>query len=201
LVTKLGLVIAKREDAYIYVAHVMRIEQPYSHQTLVFHISISSIFYFFFMVSEHSCLTFKIKNKRTQNTTDRNPSTHDMGKDDETKNKVETFVITPQSPYYLSPSDSPGALITAIRFDGKNYDHWKQAVRAALRVKNKLDFVDRTITKPDTTGGDENLAKANAWEMVNSMITSWIMNVIDPKLHASVAYANSAHAMLENIQK
>jgi len=42
-----------------------------------------------------------------------------MGKDEATKNKVGTFVITSQSPYYLSPSYSPGALITAIKFDGK----------------------------------------------------------------------------------
>ena len=117
-----------------------------------------------------------------------------MGKD-------ETFIITPHSPYYLSPSDSPGALITAIRFDGKNYDLWEQAVKTALRAKNKLGFIDGTITKPEVTGGDESLVMANTWEMVNSMITSWIMNVIDPKLHASVAYAHSAYAIWENIRK
>ena len=38
-------------------------------------------------------------------------------------------------------------------------------------------------------------------DIVNSMITSWILNVIDPKLHASIAYANSARAIWENIQK
>ena len=41
----------------------------------------------------------------------------------------------------------------------------------------------------------------NAWVMVNSMITSWISNVIDPKLHASTAYADPAQAIWENIQK
>ena len=122
-----------------------------------------------------------------------------MGKDDETKTKVENFVITPQSPYYLSPSDSPEALITAIRFDGKNYDLWEQAVRTSLRAKNKLGFVDGTITKPDPKEGDETLAMV--WEMVNSMITSWIMNVIDPKLHGIIAYVNSTHAIWENIRK
>jgi len=66
-----------------------------------------------------------------------------------------------------------------------------------LRAKNKLGFVDGTITKPDTKGGDENFAM----KMVNSMITSWIMNVIDPKLHGSIAYVNAAHAMWENIRK
>ena len=32
--------------------------------------------------------------------------------------------------------------------------------------------------------------ETNAWKMVNSMIKSYIMNVIDPKLHASVAMSN-----------
>jgi len=33
------------------------------------------------------------------------------------------------------------------------------------------------------------------------MITSWIPNVIDPKLHTSVAYEYTAHKMRVNIQK
>jgi len=33
------------------------------------------------------------------------------------------------------------------------------------------------------------------------MITSWIMNVIDPKLHVGVAYVDSAQTMWENIRK
>ena len=37
--------------------------------------------------------------------------------------------------------------------------------------------------------------------MVNSMITSWILNVIDPKLHTSVAYEDTGHKMWVNIQK
>jgi len=36
---------------------------------------------------------------------------------------------------------------------------------------------------------------------VNSMVTSWILNVIDPKLHASIVYTDSAQATWENIQK
>jgi len=37
--------------------------------------------------------------------------------------------------------------------------------------------------------------------MVNSMITSWIMNVIDPKLHPSMACVDTAQKMWENIWK
>jgi len=42
-------------------------------------------------------------------------------------------------------------------------------------------------------------AEANTWEMVHSMIMSSVMNVIDPKLHASVANVDSTQKMWENI--
>jgi len=119
-----------------------------------------------------------------------------MGKSETAKG----FVVTNQSPYYLHPSDGPGAIITTIKFDGKKYDLWEKAVKTALKSKNKLGFIDGSIQKP-TVEKDEYLAELNAWEMVNSMVISWIFNVLDPKLHASVAYVDSAHKMWENIHK
>jgi len=32
------------------------------------------------------------------------------------------FIIVSHSQYFLYPSEGPGALITAVIFDGKNYD-------------------------------------------------------------------------------
>ena len=80
------------------------------------------------------------------------------------------FVIDNQSPYFLHPSNSPGAIITSIKFDGKNYELWESAVKISLRSKNKLGFIDGTIAKPEATEG-KSMAEINAWEMVNSMIT------------------------------
>ena len=71
-----------------------------------------------------------------------------MHEDDEKKDKIEDFVIPNQSPYYLSPSYSPGAIITVIKFDSKNYNFSEQVVRTTLRAKNKLCFIDGEITKP-----------------------------------------------------
>ena len=105
--------------------------------------------------------------------------------------KIPDFVINNQSPYYLHPSDVPGAIITVIKFDGKNYELWEKVVSMALTAKNKKAFINGTITKPDMNKR-ASLAEINAWVILNSMITSWILNVIDPKLHASIAYANSA---------
>jgi len=41
----------------------------------------------------------------------------------------------------------------------------------------------------------------NAWIIVNSIITSWTLNVIEPRLHATITYADSAQAIWENIPK
>jgi len=45
------------------------------------------------------------------------------------------FVIESHLPYYLHPSDGPGVLITAVVFDGKNYDLWERAGQTALKAK------------------------------------------------------------------
>jgi len=54
-----------------------------------------------------------------------------------------------------------------------------------------LVFIDGSITKPKMKGEDIT-DEERAWEMVNSMIVSWIMNVIDPSLHKSVVYVETA---------
>jgi len=80
-------------------------------------------------------------------------------------------MIEPNSPYYLHLSEGPGVAITSIIFNGKNYDLWQQAVRTALRSKNKLGFIDGTIKNPELKESEDS-AEQNAWEMVNSMICS-----------------------------
>ena len=72
-------------------------------------------------------------------------------------------------------------MITTVIFDGKNYDLWERAVKTALKSKNKLGFLDGTLTKPTPKEGQD-MSELQAWEMVNSMICSWILNIIEPKL-------------------
>ena len=110
------------------------------------------------------------------------------------------FIIDTQNPYFLHPSDSPRAIIASIKFDGKNYELWESAVRTPLRSKNKLGFIDGMISRPVKEEG-KSVAEINTWGTVNSIIQSWIMNVIEPKLHKSVAYVNSAQKLWENIKK
>jgi len=53
--------------------------------------------------------------------------------------------------------------------------------------------------EPEIKEGD--FTKNHAWDIVNSMVCSWLLNVIDQKLRRSVAYAEIAKAMWEDLQK
>jgi len=110
------------------------------------------------------------------------------------------FVIEPHSPYYLHPAEGPGVLITTVIFDGKNFDLWEIAVRMALKAKNKLGFIEGTLKRPAETS-DEDFSEANAWDIVNSMLCSWLLNIIDPKLRMTVAYSETAYAMWNNLKR
>jgi len=57
---------------------------------------------------------------------------------------------------------------------------WQQTIRNALRPNNKLGFIEGTLKRLELKEGDDS-TKYNAWEMVNSMICSWTINVTDPK--------------------
>jgi len=56
-------------------------------------------------------------------------------------------VIESQSPYYLHLLEGLGVAITLVIFSRKNYDLWREAIRIALKAKNKLGFIEGTLTK------------------------------------------------------
>ena len=64
-----------------------------------------------------------------------------------------------------------------------NYDEWGQAICTALRAKRKRGFVDGSITKPDDAAPE-----LEDWWTIQSMIISWIMNIIKPKVRSTVNY-------------
>ena len=88
-------------------------------------------------------------------------------------------ILKPHSPYYLHPSNGPSALITAIVFDGLNYNLWEKAIHTALKAKNKLGFIDWTLERAEPNG-NEDFLEFHARDIANSMIYSWIINVFEP---------------------
>ncbi|RVW66875.1 Retrovirus-related Pol polyprotein from transposon RE1 [Vitis vinifera] len=70
---------------------------------------------------------------------------------------------------------------------GANYHTWHRAMLMALTAKNKVGFVDGTISRPmshDLIYG--------AWNRCNSMISSWIINAVSREIADSLLYLDSA---------
>ena len=108
-------------------------------------------------------------------------------------------IIKVHLPYCLHPSKGPGVLITTVMFDGKNCDLWERVVRIALKVKNKLGFMKEPQSGM-TKSKIKTFSKADAWHTVNSVLCSWILNIIDPKLRLSVTYTEITFGMWEDLK-
>jgi len=58
-------------------------------------------------------------------------------------------------------------------------------MRTALRANDKLGSIADSLTKP--TMKEDDAPGLQAWDTPNSMVSSWILNVIDPRLRTSIA--------------
>jgi len=111
------------------------------------------------------------------------------------KSKTEININDPQSPYYLCASDNPGNIIYPILYTGDNYANWSRLITNGLKSKNKLTFVDGSLTKLET-----NSPEGHAWERCNSMVIVWLHNVIDKNLHGSVVYAKTEKELWSDLK-
>lgn len=102
----------------------------------------------------------------------------------------------PRSPFYLISSDNTGNIITIVKLNGNNYENWAKSFKNALKARNKLGFIDGTITQPLDTSDE-----AYFWVMINSLIVSWIHNTIDPVLEPSIPYFYAAKDLWDVIKQ
>ncbi|XP_048502952.1 uncharacterized protein LOC125498729 [Beta vulgaris subsp. vulgaris] len=92
----------------------------------------------------------------------------------------------PSSPYYVHPSDSQYKLVNN-QFNGSGYNDWKRSVIIGLSAKNKLGFIDGTITKPSSTS-----PLLKAWTRCNSTLIAWFTQILDVTIARSVLYFETA---------
>ncbi|KAA8542769.1 hypothetical protein F0562_023921 [Nyssa sinensis] len=74
------------------------------------------------------------------------------------------------------------------QLNGDNYPTWAWAMSKALSAKNKLGFVNVTLTKP--TNPSDPLY--SAWERCNDMVLSWILNSVTKNIASSILYIDIA---------
>ena len=93
----------------------------------------------------------------------------------------------PSSPFYLHPSENPSLILVINVFIGLNYHTWSRAIKMALLSKNKLNFIDGTISVP---ARDDRIRVV--WERCNTMVNSWIYIAISSSIAQSITWLDNA---------
>jgi hypothetical protein len=100
-----------------------------------------------------------------------------------------SFLLTEDSSshYYLHNEDHPGFLLVPQPLTGENYNSCSRSMMMALSTKNKLMFIDGSLTKPSHLNGPE----LRAWTRCNDTISYWIVNTVSKEINTSIIYINN----------
>ena len=91
-------------------------------------------------------------------------------------------------PFYVHHSDNPGSILVSQVLTGENYASWSRSMMIALSAKNKFEFVDGTIPRPDNS----NPERLKLWFRNNNIIISWILNAVSKEISASIIYLETS---------
>ena len=95
------------------------------------------------------------------------------------------------NPLFLHPGENPGAVRTSQPLvGGENYPAWARSVRKSLIAKNKLGFIDGSLTIYSSLVNSP--IAAQAWVCADNMVGTWIINSVSPKLQGSIIYRDIA---------
>ena len=93
----------------------------------------------------------------------------------------------PNDPLFLHHGENPSAVLTSQPLiGGENYPTWARSVRKSLIAKNKLGFIDGslTISLPLV----DSPSAVQVWIQADNMVGAWIINSVSPKIQASIIY-------------
>lgn len=105
-------------------------------------------------------------------------------------------LIDHNSPYYLHPSDVPKQIHVNEILTDSNYADWSQEMEIFLFAKNKFEFVDGTIEKPEKGAKDYML-----WMRCDAMVKGWLTAAMEKNIRDSVKYANTASRMWADLRE
>ena len=91
------------------------------------------------------------------------------------------------SPFYMQNGDHPCLVLVSHHLTGSNYNIWSCSMFMALTMKNKVGLIDGSTTWPTY----DNLLFV-VWTRCNSMVISWILNVVFREITYSLLYIDNA---------
>ncbi|KAK9049228.1 hypothetical protein SSX86_031804, partial [Deinandra increscens subsp. villosa] len=100
-------------------------------------------------------------------------------------------------PLYLHPSDASNLTIINVKLKGtENYRVWANAMKLALKVKNKYGFIDGTCIIDE----DDDVL-INQWERCNSVVLTWLLNSISEELYLGQVYSSLASDVWKDLKE
>ncbi|KAL0009540.1 hypothetical protein SO802_011042 [Lithocarpus litseifolius] len=94
------------------------------------------------------------------------------------------------NPLYLHHEESPGAMLVYQPLVGENYPTWARSMRMALIAKNKLGFIDGTLTLSSPMV--KTSSAIQAWVHCDKMVASWILNSVCQEIATSIVDKDTA---------
>jgi len=108
---------------------------------------------------------------------------------------VREPIQDPSNPLFLHHSDGPDLVLISQPLYHNNYTTWSRAMFVALKVKNKVAFVDGSLPKPPPTD-----ATFAAWSRANSVVISWLFNSVSKEIINSILFATTAQEIWEDLK-
>ena len=102
-----------------------------------------------------------------------------------------------KSHYYLNNGDHLGIKIVPDPLTGDNYQSWRRSMTTVLSAKNKLGFVNGTISQPN----DESDPLFLDWQRCNDLVLSWITNCLSRHIYSIVLYLYTAKKVWDDLQQ
>ncbi|XP_022859933.1 uncharacterized protein LOC111380562, partial [Olea europaea var. sylvestris] len=103
----------------------------------------------------------------------------------------------PSNPFYIGANDNSGSLLVPHTLDSNNYHSWARSMKRALRIKNKLGFIDGSICEP--TAADSLLMEH--WLRCNDIVITWLQNTMAPDIKRSTLYADTAYQLWKKLEQ
>lgn len=101
------------------------------------------------------------------------------------------------NPYCLKSGDNRGSILVTkpLIIGGINYPSWSRAMVIALIAKNKIDFINSFISKPEA-----NSPLFKAWTLSNTTVLSWLYNFVHKNITSSVMCNETARQVLLDLK-
>ena len=94
--------------------------------------------------------------------------------------RSSSILDDPSNPLYLHHGDSHGAMLMYQPLEGENYPTWARSMQMALIAKNKLGFIDGTLTLSSTMV--KTPSTIQTWIRYKKIVASWILNFISQEI-------------------